>query len=377
VRRGNLRQRAKGAWTLTIEIDPDPTTGRRRQTYETFHGNKKDAEKRLNDLLCQLDSGLPLDKGKLSVGEYLDSWLRDVVAIRNRPRTQISYQVIVRYHINPAIGSIPLVKLQPADVEHMEATVRSSKSASTTHHVHVVLSKALKDAMRKGLVSRNVCLLVEPPKVGAYEVRPPDSGAIHAILQETGKTPYTTAYRFMAYTGLRRGEAIALRWRNVDLDNGVVSIVETAQRIKGQGIVFQPTKSAAGRRGIAIGAATVALLREYRGRQLLRQVELEGAYEDNDLVFSGSLGRPLDPSVLTRNFEKLAKQAGYPGMRLHDLRHGHAAGLIRAGIHPRVVQERLGHASAAFTMQVYGHVAAGLQKDAARAFEKVMAAGVG
>ena len=121
----------------------------------------------------------------------------------------------------------------------------------------------------------------------------------------------------------------------------------------------------------------VALLREHRGCQLLRQIELEGAYEDNDLVFPEPLGKPLDPSVLTRNFEKLAKQAGYPGMRLHDLRHGHAAGLIRAGIHPRVVQEHLGHASAAFTMQVYGHVAAGLQRDAARAFETLMAGQIG
>lgn len=372
MRRGNLRQRSKGTWTLTVELDGNRETGNRQQHFETFYGNKKEAEKRLGELLHQLDAGLPVDKGKLTMNDYLATWLRDVVAVRNRPRTQAAYATIIRHHISPVIGRLPLAKLQPSDVERLEALVKAHRSASTAHHVHVVLSKALKDAMRKGQVARNVCQYVEPPRVGAYEVHPPDAQAVHAILGETDKTPYAVCYRFMAYTGIRRGEAVALRWRNIDLDRSVASIVEEAQRLTGRGIVFMPPKSAAGRRGIALDKHTIDLLREHRGRQILYQMELEGAYEDNDLVFPGPLGGALDPSVLTRNFKKAAKRAGYPGVRLHDLRHFHATGLIQAKTHPKVVQERLGHASAAFTMQVYGRVAAGLQAEAAEAFAALM-----
>ena len=370
--RGHLVKRATGSWSIVLEAPRE--NGRRKRQWLTVKGTRKAAERRLTELLAQMDSGVPIDRGKLTVNDYMDAWLRDVVAARNRLSTQRGYVSLVRNHIMPSLGHIPLAKLQPEDVERLEsAMLAAGLSPSTAHHVHVVLSKALKDAMRKGLVHRNVCQAIDPPKVGRYDVQVPEMDGITRILSLADRTPHGACYRLMAYTGIRRGEAIALRWRNVDMDNGIISIVETAQRVTGHGIVFQSTKSTAGRRGIAIGDVTVERLREHRGRQVLHQVEIEGAYDDNDLVFPGPLGKALDPAVLTRNFEKLATQAEYSGTRLHDLRHGHAAGLIRSGVHPRVVQERLGHASAAFTMQVYGHVSEGLQRDAAKDFEKMMA----
>lgn len=152
-----------------------------------------------------------------------------------------------------------------------------------------------------------------------------------------------------------------------------MSITETAQRFKGKGIVFQPTKSSAGRRGIMLDQSTVDMLRTHRGDQLLLASELGGEVDDIGLVFPSPFGGPMDPSVITRNFGNLARKAGCPGIRLHDLRHGHAAGLVRGGMDSLVVQDRLGHASAAFTMQVYGHIAAGLQAEAANAFANFMA----
>ena len=146
------------------------------------------------------------------------------------------------------------------------------------------------------------------------------------------------------------GEVIALRWENVDLDWGVTSIIESAQRLHGRGIVVQPTKSAAGHQGIALDPNTVEALRLHRGQQLLYGMELNGFYQHKGLVFPWQLGGLLDPSVLTRNFEKLARAAGYPGMRLHFLRHGHAPGLMKSGVYPKTIQERLGHASPAFTL---------------------------
>lgn len=371
MKRGNLRQRSRGTWTLTLELEPGPD-GRRRQSFETFKGSKRAANARLTELLSQVDKGQQPDKSKLTVGSYLDIWVRDVVSMRSAARTTISYSSVIKNHITPALGGIALVKLQAADVERLEAQVRASRSASTAHHVHVILSRAIKDAMRKGILSRNVCQMVQPPKLMAYEVHPPTMDAVHSIFRELDTTPYAAAYQFILSTGIRRSEAVALKWHNVDLDRAVASIVEQAQRLPGKGIVFMPPKSKAGRRGLALDRKTVDLLRQHRGAQLLHIVELEGGYEDNDLVFPGPLGRLLDGSVLTRNFEKATRKAGYPGVRLHDLRHFHISGLIAANAHPRVVQERAGHASAAFTMQFYGHVAAGLQAEAVDAFAAMM-----
>jgi len=211
---------------------------------------------------------------------------------------------------------------------------------------------------------------------GQPEIRPHEEElkgeAINIILDQARSTPYIAVFHFMASTGCRRGEAIGLRWENVDLERGIVFIPDTAQRIGTKGIVIQSTKSAAGRRGIALAQVTVDALREHRGQQLLQQADLGCAYHPIGLVFPGPLGGYLDPSVLTRNFARVAREAGYSGIRLHDLRHGHAAGLVRAGVQPVVIQERMGHASAAFTMQVYGHVSPGLQEQAADAFARQM-----
>ena len=200
----------------------------------------------------------------------------------------------------------------------------------------------------------------------------PELEDISRILELVHETPYSAVLHFLAYTGVRRGEALALKWNCVDLERGVASITEAAHRIKNLGVVFQPTKSAAGRRGIALEPETIRLLRVHQGEQLLHKLAMDGAFEDLDLVFPGPLGRILDPSVLTRVFKRLATKAGVPDHRLHDLRHSHAAGLVRANVHPTVIQERLGHSSAAFTLSVYGHVTAGLQEQAAKAFSTLM-----
>ncbi len=269
-------------------------------------------------------------------------------------RTAEAYAVIVNNHLIPHIGRFPLTRLQPGHVEKMEAALLASGlSGNTVLHVHRVLSKALKDALRKGLVQRNVCTMVEPPSIGHYEVNPPPAEQVARVLDLAADTPYEVAYRFMAMTGSRRGESLGLKWEQVNLENGVVSIVQSLQRLQGKGLTLQPPKSEAGRRGIALDPSTVEMLRSHRGQQLLHSLALEGVYEDHDLVFPNVLGKPLDPSVLTRNFEKLAKRAGLAGLRLHDLRHIQARDLIKAGVHAKIVQDRLGHASASFTMRQF------------------------
>jgi len=371
--RGHLEQRGRGSWGVRVDLPPGPN-GRRRQQRVTIRGTRKDAEKRLAELLHQQDQGLPIDNSKLVLGDYLVTWLRDVVAVRTRPRTLDSYQNTIKGHVLPVLGGIPLQKLQAADVDRLIASLKD-KGLSTTTCLRVfrILSKALKDAMKRGLVFRNVCQAVEPPHPGRYEVEAPEMDTTLRVLALAKGSPYHSLFTLLAYTGLRRGEALALRWANVDMERGVASIVESLQRLPSKGLEVQPTKSAAGRRGIALDPGTVNLLREHQGRQLLIKTALEGGYQDRGLVFTSPLGGYLDPQLVTKAWERLRDRAGYPHLRLHDLRHGHAAGLIKAGVHPKVVQDRLGHANAAFTMQVYGHVAAGLQEEAVVRFANLMA----
>ncbi len=373
--RGHIRRRTKGAWSVVVDAGRHPGTGRRQQRWFTVHGTKHEAEAKLADLVHELEHGVPPVSGRLLLRDYLETWLRDVVAVRHlqHPATLQSYQYLVRPHINRHIGSIPIQRLLPAHIERMEAALlKEGLSANSVRHVHVVLSKALKDAMPKGLINHNPCGFVTPPTVGRYRVNLPPMEQVMCILDAGDTTPYGVVYHFLLHTGCRRSEALALRWANVDLERGVVSIVATLQRIYGKGLVFGEPKSAAGRRGIALDAVTVRLLRQHRARQAEHRLKLGSLYEDNGLVFAGPYGKPLDPSVLTHSFGRIATKAGHPHVRLHDLRHAHISGLIAAGVHLKVVQERAGHTSAAFTADVYGHVAPGLQEQAAKAFADLM-----
>jgi len=191
-------------------------------------------------------------------------------------------------------------------------------------------------------------------------------------LELADETPYRVVLHFMAFTGCRRGEALGLRWSDLDLENGTASIVQSLQRLKGLGLVLQPPKSAKCRRSIALDPETVGLLWEHRGRQLLYLVERDGAYKDQGLVFPGPLGGPLDPSVLTRNFEKLVRKTGLNGVRLHDLRHFHATLMLQQGTNPKIVQERRGQSSSAITMDTYSHVVPGLPEKPVKDFALAM-----
>jgi len=370
--RGKIKQRSKGSWTIILDL-PRGEDGRRKQQWLTIHGTKRSAERKLAELLSNLDQGVLPDTGKLKLKEYLESWL---VAMANyrQPRTVEGYATIVRKYLVPHLGNGFLSKLAPSSVEKMYfALLESGLSPNTVHHVHVCLSKALGDAVRKGLVGRNICKLVDAPSPGRYEVNIPEIEGVRRILTLASETPYYAVFHFIAYTGVRRAEAAALTWNDLDLDRGIASITKSLQRLQNKGLVVTTTKSAASRRGIALDNPTVAVLKAHRVEQLLYKKQTGDGWNYGDLVFPNEEGNHLDPATLTRNFEKLARKAGYPGLRLHDLRHCHAAGLIKAGASPKIVQERLGHASAAFTLQVYGHVSSGMQATAANAFANLMA----
>jgi integrase len=376
---GRIRKRGEKSWELTIDLGRDEY-GKRLRKFLNVKGPKAEAQKKLRDLLTSLEKGLSLDTSKATVGVFLEIWLRDYVATNTAPSTADGYGFIVRCHLIPKLGNIPLAKLLPAHLQsyYAEALVngrsdaKGGLSAKTVKHHHRVLSEALSHAVKWGLIARNVAQAVDPPKPRRHEIQPPSIDGVLEILALARETKYRPVLEFMAGTGVRRAEALGLRWTDLDLDRGTAAIVQTLQRIQGKGLVFQQTKTRASRRSIKLDPDTVAMLREHRGSHLLRKLDLAEVYQDTGLVFPGPLGRPLDPSVLTHSFKKLARKAGLEGVRLHDLRHSHATVMLESGVNPKVVQERLGHSSISMTMDTYSHVMDGLQERAALAYAEAM-----
>ena len=374
---GSIRKRGKNSWELTIEQGRGADEKRRRK-YVSFKGNKAQAQHRLRELLQAQHNGIPINTDKITVAQWFARWTADYLVPNVRQKTLERYQGIIDRHITPAIGHVVLSKLTPSEIQGMEAELTAKGMAPKgVELVHTVISGAYKYALRMEVVWRNPAKAVTPPKVTRREVEPPEIAQVRRLLElaESEEHLLFPAIHLIAYTGLRRGEALGLRHQDINLEGGTISVVQSIGRSLEKGIIVEPTKTNAGRRAVDLDDRTVAVLRAHVGRQLLRRVELDGLYQDNGLLFPGPLGEPLNPMALTRLFQSYAKRLGMEGARLHDLRHFHASVMLQNGASLLLVSRRLGHASVATTGDVYGHLLPGAQREAANAFAQVMEQG--
>ena len=367
-----LKNRKTTTWEVRVDM-PSGADGKRRMKSVSVRGTKRDADMKLRTLLSSLDKGLSPDGSKASTSQYLDWWLQTYAIPNVRPRTSERYGSDVRLHISPVIGGIRLDHLQAADAQMVLSKMLKAGSApKSVRHCYRVMRMALKHAVEKGILQVNVTDAVKPPRLEPTELEVPSLEEVQHILELADSTPYGSVLRFTVSTGCRRGEALGLEWRHLDLENGGASIVQSLQRIGRTGLQLVPPKSAKSRRSVALDEHTVEMLRSHRWGQILTMTQLGSAYEDNGLVFPGPMGKALDPATLTRNFKKLVRRVGKSHIRLHDLRHFHASLLLKAGVHLKVVQERLGHSSIAITADTYSHVAPSLQREAADVFARDM-----
>ena len=370
--RGHIVKRPSGSYAVVLYLGRD-ASGKKRQKWVTVQGNKKEAEKRLAELLTQAHNGMPIDAGKETVSEFMERWLRDSVAHQTRPRTLESYSMHVRLYIEPVIGKVRLQKLAPTDIQAVISGVLGrGLSTTTARRVYATLHRALVCALKWGIVYRNVCDVVDAPREAEYEYNTPDNATVSRLIDSAMETPYGVAFHLMAFTGMRRGEVCALRWDQVDLDKGTLSITGAVGREDGALIISSP-KSATSRRMIHIGETTVRFLHAHRAEQAEYRLQLGGVYEDNRLVFTSPTGGILDPGTLSKSWQRLCKREGMK-YRLHDLRHHHATALIENGVHIKAVQNRLGHSSPSLTMKIYAHVSPQMDKEAAEAYDRAMAA---
>ena len=367
-----LKSRKTTTWEVRVDVPPG-ADGMRRMKSVSVRGTKRDADMKLRTLLSSLDKGLSPGGSKVTTSQYLDWWLQTYAIPNVRPRTSERYGSDVRLHISPVIGGIRLDHLRAADAQMVLSKMLKAGSApKSVRHCYRVMRMALKHAVEKGILQVNVTDAVKPPRLEPTELEVPSLEEVQHILELADSTPYGSVLRFTVSTGCRRGEALGLEWRHLDLENGSASIVQSLQRIGRTGLQFVPPKSAKSRRSVALDRHTVEMLRSQHGGQILIMAQLGSSYEDNGLVFPGPMGKALDPATLTRNFEKLVRRVGKSHIRLHDLRHFHASLLLKAGVHLKVVQERLGHSSIAITADTYSHVAPSLQREAADVFARDM-----
>ena len=379
--RGSIRKRGQTSWTVIVDLGRDPATGKRRQIWRSVKGPKREAEALLVQLLHERDTGVERPVGKLTVASFLDRWLVDYVEPNLAPKTCVSYRDVVRVHLVPALGSLDLVALRPSHIQSLYSRLlqsgrsdrRGGLSPRSVLRYHQILHAALHQAVRWQLLVRNPADAVEPPRPARRELRATTAEQARAVMAAADETSIGPFVRLALLTGMRRGELLGLRWADVDLEAGAVHIQQTAQRISGQGIVFRQPKTRLSRRSVALSPDAVAALRRHRVRQAEARFLAGPAYADRDLVFATGLGTPLEPGNLRRTWLGVARAAGIPGLRLHDLRHAHATLMLGQGVHPKVVSERLGHASVNITLDTYSHVLPGLQEAAAAALDSILA----
>jgi len=332
--------------------------------------------------MVSIEKGSYVKCGQITLAEWLDDWIEGYVRMHCSPKTVASYQSEVHLHLMPALGRIPLAKLQAKHLQNYYAGALSQGrvngkgglSAQTVLYHHRILFEALGHAVRQGLLGRNVAQAVYPPRPVRSEMATLTAEQVAKFLDAAQETPYYGFFYTLLHTGLRRGELLALRWRNVDLDLASLSVTETLYRLSGKGYITKPPKTRKSRRKVALFPSLALFLREHRENQKVQRLLLGKPLTDDDFVFARPDGTPLHPDTVTHAFAGTIRRAGLPHVRLHDLRHTHATMLLKANIHPRIVQERLGHASVATTLDLYSHVLPGMQEMAGRRFEELLEA---
>ena len=398
--KGHLEQRGKNVWKIVLELGED-ASGKRLRNAPTFHGTKRLAEEEMTRLLRQLATGTYVDQGRMTVAKYLEHWLASYAKPTVGERTHERYESIVRQHLIPGLGRHKLTKLRPLHIQayyaealdhgrvirerktkrtHSKASekpveVARSLSAQTVTHHHRVLREALRQAVRWQMLAVNPADAVRPPRAERKEIEALDeNGAAELLKSLEGSRQYVPALLAVG-TGLRRGELLGLRWQDVDLKAGKLAVRQNLQQTN-TGLLFKSPKTSKGQRSISLMPSTITALRRHKRAQAELRLEQGPAYRDYDLVLCEDDGSPWSPNIFSASWHKALAERGQ-NVRFHDLRHTHATLLLRQGVHPKVVSERLGHSTIGITLDTYSHVMPDMQDEAAQKLDGVLKAAMG
>lgn len=380
-RRDGIRKRGENTWEVRVSLGWDEQTKQYRRASTTVRGSRADAERRSRELAMQRDHGVFVDPSRLTVQEYLTDWVNAREAQGLKPSTIQGYRGVCQRYVYPSIGSLPLQKLTPIHMDRLYSHLRKVGSGRgpvserTLLSVHRILNAAFVRAVKMRQLTNNPCAAVETPRPQKKEMSAlaeQEVVQMLTMLKSSGDPLLYSVVVVAVTTGMRRGEILALRWSDIDLDARVLTVRRSLTGpIKGKGPQFTEPKTAKSRRTIALPEQTIAELRAHRSRQGAQRLLLGVAYQDTGLVFAEADGMPLNPNKVSSRWLEFRRENDVR-VRFHDLRHTHATLMLKDGVPLKVVSDRLGHSTAVLTLDTYSHVLPGMDAAAAERFGKIL-----
>jgi integrase len=379
---GTILKRKDGTWQAQATIGRETETGKLKRI--TFYGKtQKEVQQKLAKALGEISQGIFIEPTKISVGEWFDTWLKEY---KQPPiiklSTYVSYEMFIRAHLKPILGCLLLKDLRP---EHLQKFYndkfrngrvdgKGGLSAKTLHNLHNMIHEGLEQAVKNNLIMRNVSKATTLPKRSKKEIRVLTLAEQKKFMKALSKERLNTAFILCLGSGLRLGELLALKWEDVNLDDGIIKVRKTLNRLKtlDEGsstktkLIFQDPKTEKGRRNIPIPENIITELKAHRARQRQEKIAFGGEFNELNLVFCSEAGTPLEPRSFIRKLHSIIEKSSIDHTNVHALRHTFATRLLEANEHPKVVQEMLGHANIAMTLDTYSHVMPEVKKAAAQ-----------
>ncbi len=354
---GSVYKIPSGRWCAQVSLE-----GKRlSKVFDT----QKECLEWIHKVRGQIDDWMTYTSTKVQLGEFLKDWLL-TIKFSKRPTTTAHYETLIRLHIVSYIGQIKVADLRAEQIQRLYTHLITQKiGTNTIRKVHIVLHSALQQAVRLGIINRNPADIAHPPKEPTKEMKILDESQISQLMISLRGHRWEALYQLAVVTGMRQMELLGLRWADLDWIRQTLKVERQLDRSHGNGIQFSAPKTRYGKRTIALGVRTVAILRAHAERQQVVRINAAEKWQEHDLIFTTSLGGPINPSNLLKEFKKLLQEVGLPSIRFHDLRHTAASLMLNHNIPPIVVSRQLGHARASITLDIYGHLVPGMAAEVA------------
>ena len=374
---GTIRQRKNGKWEGRFTYGRDPLTGKQLQR-SVYGDSHKEVQQKIREALAQVNNDAYINPTKLTLEEWLDIWLKTYQKNSLKETTYSNYLTLTQRHIIPYVGKIQLCKIKTIQLQELynklEQDGRVSRpesqnqpkglSAKTVRNIHSILYSAFEAAIRAGVINQNPAKYCVLPKKEHKEMAILPLDMLDKFFVEAMKTNYFSLYYLDLSTGLRRGELLGLKYGDVNFETGMLNVSRQLQRIDGK-LVTNSLKTKLSKRSIQLPVETLEVLKEHKDKQIKLGLLPEQGYIDDKFIFCSPLGTPLDPDSARKMLKRILKRAGLPEMRFHDLRHTFSALALQNGVDIKTLQKDLGHHSAAFTLDVYGHITPQMEKQKA------------
>lgn len=371
---GTIRQRADGRWEARVTVGRDPGTGKHIRK-SIYGASEKEVARKLRQATAAVDAGTYTEPSKLTMAQWLDIWAAEYLG-NLKPNTLYYYKGVCNHYLKPALGAVKMVVLSAHTIQTLYNKLQAGTdekqglSAKTIKNINGVLHKAMQQAIELDYIRHNPCHACKLPRAEKPEIKPLDDEQISSFLKAIQGHQWEALFLVTMFTGMRQGEALGLSWLSVDFERGSISVGQQLQKDRATGkYAIVATKNSKSRR-ITPAPFVMDVLREQRRRQTEWRLRAGPAWEGSDLVFTNELGHHLAPKTVYSHYKRIADSIGIPESRFHDLRHTYAVAALQSGDDVKTVQENLGHHTASFTLDVYGHVTDKMKKDSADRMEK-------